>query len=293
MATKVILDTDIGSDIDDAICLAYLLAQPKCELLGITTVSGQVNERAQIASAICKVAGRNIPIFPGIESPFLIQQKQPVAQQAAALGSWKHDKDFPQGEAIDWLRRTIRANPGEVTLLAIGPMTNVALLFAVDPQIPALLKSLVMMVGVLTVANPWGGGLQEWNAICDPHAIAKIYQQPIAVHRSVGLDVTMKVQMDSKEVRQRFQKGLLKPVLDFAEVWFKERDIITFHDPLAATTIFNDNICGFQRGNVEVELASSRLLGSTTWSKDPAGPHEAALDVNPQRFFDEYFGVFD
>ena len=73
MTTKVILDTDIGSDIDDAICLAYLLAQPKCELLGITTVSGQVNERAQIANAICKVAVRNIPIFPGIESPFLIQ----------------------------------------------------------------------------------------------------------------------------------------------------------------------------------------------------------------------------
>ena len=52
MTTKVILDTDIGSDIDDAICLAYLLAQPQCELLGITTVSGQPKERAMIASAI-------------------------------------------------------------------------------------------------------------------------------------------------------------------------------------------------------------------------------------------------
>ncbi len=293
MATKVILDTDIGSDIDDAICLAYLLAQPKCDLLGITTVSGQVNERAQIASVLCKAAGRDIPIFPGIESPLLIAQKQPLAQQASALGAWPRETRFPQGEAIDWLRRTIRAHPGEVTLLAIGPMTNVALLFALDPEIPTLLKSLVMMVGVFTVANPWFGGMQEWNAICDPHASAKIYQQPLAISRSIGLDVTMQVQMASNEVRQRFQKGLLKPVLDFAEVWFRERDVITFHDPLAATTIFNDTICGYTRGKVDIELTSERLLGMTLWTEDARGPHEVALRVDPQAFFGEYFSVFD
>ena len=61
MTIKVLLDTDIGSDIDDAVCLAYLLAQPACELLGITTVSGQPEQRAQIASAICKVAERSVP----------------------------------------------------------------------------------------------------------------------------------------------------------------------------------------------------------------------------------------
>ena len=271
---------------------AYLLAQPECDLLGITTVSGQVNERAQIASAICKVAGRQIPIYPGIEPPFLIQQRQPLAPQAAALGPWAHDTDFPQNEAIDFLRRTIRANPGEVTLLAIGPMTNVGLLFAIDPEIPKLLKSLVMMVGVFTRYVDWFSGMMEWNAVCDPHALAKIYRQPVPVHRSIGLDVTLQVTMDSKEVRQRFQKGLLKPVLDFAEVWFKERDVITFHDPLAATTIFNEGICDYKRGTVEIELTSQRLLGSTIWNPDEAGPHEVALDVKPQAFFDEYFSVF-
>ena len=60
---KVILDTDIGSDIDDAICLAYLLSQPECDLLGITTVSGEVRERAKLASALCKTAGREVSIL--------------------------------------------------------------------------------------------------------------------------------------------------------------------------------------------------------------------------------------
>ena len=68
---KVLLDTDIGSDIDDAICLAYLLAKPECELLGITTVSGEPEKRAMLASAICRTAGRDIPIFPGAPLPLL------------------------------------------------------------------------------------------------------------------------------------------------------------------------------------------------------------------------------
>src|SRR5690348_11318405 len=82
MSVKVILDTDIGSDIDDALCLAYLLAHPECELLGITTVSGEAEKRAMMASALCKVAGKKAPIFPGAENPLLIKAQQPYAPQA-------------------------------------------------------------------------------------------------------------------------------------------------------------------------------------------------------------------
>jgi purine nucleosidase len=85
MSTKVLLDTDIGSDIDDAVCLAYLLAHPECDLLGITTVSGQPVERAQLASALCKVAGKDVPIYPGTADPLLIPQRQTRARQSAAL----------------------------------------------------------------------------------------------------------------------------------------------------------------------------------------------------------------
>lgn len=286
---KVILDTDIGSDIDDAVCLAYLLAEPKCELLGITTVSGEAVERARIASVLVKAAGRDVPIYPGATKPLLIEQKQPQAPHAAALGSWAHQPTFPEYEAINFLRQTIRANPGEVTLLGIGPMTNIGLLFALDPEIPALLKQLVMMVGVFT-DNP-RPRLTEWNAICDPHALAIIYQSDAKISRSVGLDVTMQVVMDAQEVRRRFQTGLLRPVLDFAEVWFKHTGKIIFHDPLAAVSIFDDAVCGFERGTVAVELTSQPVLGMTHWTPNPAGPHEVALRVDPQRFFERYFAT--
>jgi inosine-uridine nucleoside N-ribohydrolase len=292
MPIKVLLDTDIGSDIDDALCLAYLLAQPECELLGITTVTGEAEKRASMASALCKVTGKHVPIFPGAERPLLVPQRQVHAPQAMVLHRWPHDTEFPHGQAVEFLRQTIRAHPGEIVLLTIGPLTNVALLFRVDPEIPSLLKGLVMMCGVFTDRLS-GVGPLEWNAMGDPHATAIVYQSPVCVHRSIGLDVTCRVRMDASQMRERFRADLLKPVLDFAEVWFQEKEVVTFHDPLAAATIFDDRICVFERGSVEVELASEQLRGMTRWTPDGrGGQHEIALDVDPGRFFEHYFSVF-
>lgn len=293
MGIKVLLDTDIGTDIDDAVCLAYLLAQPACDLLGITTVSGEAVKRAQMASVLCKVAGKSIPIFPGTEEPLLTDLFQPEAKQAVALEAWDHDVTFPEGQAVSFMRETIRSNPGEVTLLTIGGLTNIALLFAMDPEIPSLLKGMVTMGGKYANILP-DIPLREWNAVQDPYATAIVYRHRMNVHRLVGLDVTCQVIMDAKAVAKRFQSPLLKPVLDFAKVWFHHVDRIVFHDPLAAVTIFDDAICQFTPGKVSVELTSKRLLGLTHWEPDAVeGQHEVALSVDPERFFDHFFSVFD
>ncbi|MCG3181805.1 MAG: Pyrimidine-specific ribonucleoside hydrolase RihA [Phycisphaerae bacterium] len=299
MKTKVLLDTDIGNDIDDACALAYLLAEPRCELLGVTTVSAGGLDRARMCSALCEAAGRGgVPIYPGVEPGLIVPSPQQPPPQAEALKRWKHRSDFPQHEAIAFLQRTIRENPGQVVLLAIGPMTNVACLFAADPEIPTLLKSLVLMCGVFT-RRLAGSPVCEWNALNDPHATAMVYDpagvrpRP-AVHRSIGLDVTRQVTLAADEVRRRFASAqLLRPVLDFAEVWFAAGPKqITFHDPLAAVTIFDDQVCRFERGCVDVELCGSHYAGATVWKPDPAGPHEAAMAVDAERFFSRYFGVF-
>ena len=99
--------------------------------------------------------------------------------------------------------------------------------------------------------------------------------------------------MSAKEFREKFRFNLFRPVLDFAEVWFQQWDGITFHDPLAATTIFNDQICTFQKGTVEIELAKEESKGMTYWK--PGGSdarHEVALEVDRKRFFEHYFSVF-
>ena len=286
MSEKVLLDTDIGSDIDDAVCLAYLLAQPGCDLLGITTVTGEGERRARMASALCQIFGFHVPIHVGAESPLIINQRQPQAPQAVKLNKWSHHTGFSRGEAVNFMRAVIRENPGEVTLLPIGPLTNIALLFKLDPEIPSLLKQLVLMCG------NFENNRLEWNAMLDPHASAIVYAADVAIHRSIGTDVTMQVTMLAQDVRTRFQTPLLQPVLDFAEVWFQQTEILTFHDPLAATIIFDDKICGFKRGQVEVDLCDPDHLGKTRWDHDPNGPHEAALTVDADRFFEHFFGVF-
>ena len=83
---KILLDTDIGSALDDAMCLAYLLAQSQAELVGITTFSGQAVARARLCSAQCKAAGKDILIYPGADNPLLIQQMQVDVPRSAGGG---------------------------------------------------------------------------------------------------------------------------------------------------------------------------------------------------------------
>lgn len=297
MTTKLLLDTDIDitGDIDDAMCLAYLLAQPACDLLGITTVSWDTTRRAAVASALCKAAGRHVPIYPGAATPLLLPlpsfEASPEGDlEGEVLRRWAHDTAFPRGQAIPFMRETIRAHPGEVVLLAIGPLTNIALLFAVDPDIPRLLKGLVLMAGVFTDRAP-DAGPREWNAQLDPHAAAIVYRANVAVHRSVGLDVTSGLRIGASEVRRRLGTGGPAPLSDMVETWFRKADGITFHDPLAAATIFDDQICGFERGVVTVELADQRLLGQTHWAASAHPQHEVALQVDQNRFVEHYFAL--
>jgi purine nucleosidase len=288
----LLLDTDIGNDIDDAICLAYLLAQPRCELLGITTVTAAPDLRARLASVLCRNAGRDVPIHPGAADPVVGPPVQEPPSQAVVLDRWEHDTSFPPEPAADFLRSTIRAHPGEVTLLTIGPLTNVALLFAADPTIPSLLHSLVSMGG----SYGDGSGQPEWNMHCDPHAAAQVFGtstvgEPGLVHRAIGLNVTTRVRMPVDEFLQRCERPALRPVADMAQSWFGDRSEVVFHDPLAAATIFEQDLCSFAAGDVVVDSSPGPLAGSTEWEAEPGGRHQIAVDVRRDAFIEHYFDV--
>jgi len=288
MSKKVLFDTDIGSDIDDAVCLAYLLNNPECDLVGITTVSGEARKRAMLCDALCKTAGKSVPIHPGAENPLLIECKQRRAQQTEKLNNHPHSSEFGVNTALEFMRDVIYDNPGEIELLAVGPMTNVGLLFAAYPKTAELLGGLTLMCGDFLR----GGDAMEWNSICDPHACNIVYNTKVKRHRSAGINVTTLVTMSSDEVRRRFTNPVLKVVADFAEVWFRERDILTFHDPLAAVSLFCDDVVKYERGAVDVDTFDKERLGRTVFIKDAAGPCEVASEVDPPRFFERYFSVF-
>jgi inosine-uridine nucleoside N-ribohydrolase len=290
--TKILLDTDIGTDVDDAVALAYLLSHPDCELLGITTVTGEAEKRASLASVLCKAAEKEVPIYPGADRPLQGEQRQLIAQQAAVLPRWPHTVDFPLNQAVDFLANTIRAFPGEVTLLTIGPLTNAGLLFSSYPDVAELLAGLVIMGGNFDETGPQAGRI-EWNVAGDLLASEIVYGTRVRLHRSLGLNVTQQVMMSAEDVRQRFAAPLLHPVLDMAEIWFTQfYPSITFHDPLAAATIFEPGFCTYRQGEVTLERAGQ--AGKTFWRPGgPEAPHQVAMTVDTDRYFEHFFKIVD
>jgi len=173
----------------------------------------------------------------------------------------------------------------------------VALLFATDPEIPALLKDFVSMAGVF-YDNP---NAREWNCLVDPVATAMAFAARPAIsagpraprHVLIGLDVTMQCRMPMDEVRKRFTKVPLDFVMSMAEVWFKgERKEITYHDPLAAVVVFKPELCEFEDREVVVDPGPGENEGATKFTAKAGGRHRVAKAVKVAAFFEEYFSVF-
>jgi purine nucleosidase len=288
MKEKVILDTDIGSDIDDAICLSYLLSNPDCELLGVTTVTGEAEKRSMMADYLIEKAGKKIPVFPGCEIPLIGEQKQKYCQQFEYLEKIFYRKSYDKFGWLNFLMKTIRNNPGEINLVTIGPLTNIGILFRFDPEIPSLLKGFYIMGGKF-----FGDKGVEWNIGCDPYSAHIVFSSNIKNVYICGLDVTTKVTMKKEEVIKEFSKyNLLKEVLNFAEIWFRGRDIITFHDPLSATILFKKDICDFKKGKVIVEIENKDKIGITEFKEDTDGNVNVAFKVSLDKFFSHFFNFF-
>lgn len=279
----VLLDTDPGNDIDDALAIGYLLGQPRCELLGITTVTGDVVKRAAIADVVCRVSGRpEVPIFAGRSEVVAYGPGQAGVAQYEAIRELPHRLDFEANRAVDFLRETIRNRPGEIVLLTIAPLSNIGILFALDPELPKLLRGVVSMAGAFYGHKNW-----ETNCIVDPSATAMVLRSVRPSHLWYGLDVTMQVQESAELVRKHYVGQPLQTILPQAEVWFRHSSHIVYHDPLAAACVFEPDICEYESGTV----LADPLTGKTQFDAG-TGSDRVAVKVDVPRFFDHFYSVF-
>ena len=187
---KVILDTDIGDDIDDALALALLLKSPQVQLMAVTTAWGDTRLRAQLVDRFLKEAGYDdTPVGIGIEkhSPKegVFSQRRWAEQQPAR----------PHPDAVTLLLDTIRRYPGQVTLIAIAPLTNAAAAYERDPESFRKVKRIVMMggsihlgYGDLGYALPKGPDV-EYNIAMDPAAAQKVFYSGVDLY-GMPLDST-------------------------------------------------------------------------------------------------------
>ena len=124
-----------------------------------------------------------------------------------------------------------------------------------------------------------------------PHATAIVFAAAARGHTACGLDVTARCRLPMEDCRQRFRGGQLDLVAEMAEVWFRERDAIVFHDPLAAACIFEPDLCRYDTGLAEIELHDSGRLGTIAFHPDRRGPHRVAVDADVERLFAHYFAT--
>ncbi|GIO90321.1 MULTISPECIES: nucleoside hydrolase [Paenibacillus] len=245
---KILLDTDIGGDIDDAICLAYLLKEPQCELLGITTVCGEPEKRAAVADAICRTVGKMIPIVAGLDTTLQPIPVYPTPDGVSALEHWPHNT-YEKADAPGFLYQKIKENPHEIVLIGIGNMTNIATLFCSYPDAQGLLKGLYVMNGYFGV-DPLPEPCYNWNSWADPLASKIVFASHVANHQAFPLEVTDMLTIDARRARTllRADTDLMKAVLDFGSAWLESAGKLTLHDPLVAVSIFHPDICSFEKG---------------------------------------------
>jgi inosine-uridine nucleoside N-ribohydrolase len=177
-----------------------------------------------------------------------------------------------------------------VFLLTIGPLTNAGLLLSSYPDVAELLAGLVIMGGNFDETGAEAGRI-EWNVAGDAAASEIVYGTNVRLHRSLGLNVTQQVMMSADDVREKFTAPLLRPVLDMAEIWFAGfYPSITFHDPLAAATVFEPDLCSYEQGTVTLDQADKP--GKTLWQPGgPDSPHQVAMSVDVDRYFEHFFSI--
>lgn len=251
----MIIDTDIGGDIDDALTLAMALHSSAVNLLGITTVYIGNEWRCGIARQMLAAFGReDIPVFFGAEKPL--------------MGTWG-EASPGANHGVDFIIRTARER--KITLLVIGPMTNIGLALAMAPDIVPNVE-IYAMGGMVTRAHP------EWNILCDPEA-AQIVLNSGARVTLVGLDVTERCTL-SKEESIALVAGENSEMLflqgEMHKFFSNFSFLPTLHDPLTLLCLLQPDVCTYEMKNIQIETCGEFTRGI---SVDQRYPENASIRV--------------
>ena len=247
--SKVIFDTDIGDDIDDAYALGLLLRSPEVKVLGVTTAFQDTHLRARLAARFLESAGRkDVPVYEGPKTT----GKSHFTQTKWAEGL--PDRTFP--DAIEFVLKTIRSNPGQITLVAVAPLTNVGALIEKDPNTFRKLKRVVLMGG--SIAHGYGNKPEpepEWNIINDVAAAKALFGSGVPLY-VMPLDSTQ-IPLGVARQAQLFEKktGMTNALEELTAEWSlatHQKSPLLF-DAVAVAYSVKPEICPTTAMRIEVD----------------------------------------
>jgi pyrimidine-specific ribonucleoside hydrolase len=293
MSTPILLDCDPGHD--DAIALLLALASPEVELLGVTSVAGNQTLDKTTANAIrvLELAGRaEVPVAAGADRP-LVRERYVAANVHGETGLDGPDLPPPQGSpveahAVDFLAERVAG----ATLVATGPLTNVALLLARHPD--AKPERLVLMGGAIAEGNVTPAA--EFNIGADPEAATRVFASGLDV-TMVGLDVTHRALVTTAHKEQLRAAGrvgrFVAELLDFYGVFHRKVygfDGSPVHDAVAVAQVIRPDLLELERLNVRVDCQSELCRGRTVvdvWRRTGLEPNASvAVGIDSQAFLD-------
>ncbi len=294
-ATPILLDCDPGHD--DAIALLLALAAPELELLGVTTVAGNQTLEKTTANAIrvLEFAGRaDVPVAAGADRP-LVRDPFVAAYVHGDTGLDGPDLPPPQGapvnrHAVDFLADKIREADGAVTLVPVGPLTNVALMLALHPD--ARPERIVLMGGAVAEGNITPAA--EFNIWADPEAAARVFASGIDV-TMIGLDVTHKALFTTAHVSRLAGRvgEMVTELLRFYDRF--HRDVYGFdgspvHDAVAVAHVLKPELVETLHRNVEIDVESELCRGRTVvdlWRRTERQPNaHVGVDIDADGFLE-------
>jgi len=255
---KIIIDTDIGDDIDDALAIAFALNSPEVDLIGVTTVFKNTDARAKIAVNLLKLAGRDIPVYAGCGQPIINREDvaQIPCQYSEDMNRFTYNKHI---HAVDYIINTVMESDGDITLVPIGPLTNIGMAILKCPELKTKLKEIVLMGGC------YYSHCNEWNIRCDPEAAKIVFESGIPI-KAVGLDVTLKCRLSEEDINliDNSTSPITKLLSELIRRWRNvTKALPILHDPLAICAVFNDNIIEMKNEEILVETKGEYTRGTT------------------------------
>lgn len=273
----ILLDTDIGSDIDDAFAVALILHSPELDLRAVTTVSGDTQARARLVAKMLWVDGRhNIPVAAGVPGHPL-----DIAQTRWADGFTS--PSLLKEPAVALMKSTIDHEHGRIVLIAIGPLTNVAALLREYPQEKAKIREIVLMGGSIARGyDPGSGPTPEYNIVSDVPAAQAVFTSGVPILMA-PLDVTAMLQLDEAHRRIIFSKGT--PLTDALQAVYKlwGKPTPTLYDPMAVSMFLDPQLCTTRRLAIRVDDR-----GMTLVEKGKPANATVGLQTDPARFIAFY-----
>jgi inosine-uridine nucleoside N-ribohydrolase len=279
-AQKIIIDTDPG--VDDAFALLMAMRSRELNILAITAVAGNVPLDFTLPNALrlVEIAGRtDIPVASGAASPLirrLITAAYAHGENGLAGVEFPAPTTRPVKEpAAVLISRLVRENQGEITIVGLGPLTNLALVLRQEPEVAKMIPRIVLMGGSLSGGNVTPAA--EFNFYADPEAASIVFDSGIPI-TMVGLDVTSKVALTQEHIRQleagrnAASQAAAKIATRIMEI-YRQRGSeggVHMHDPLAMSAVLEPDILTLEDYHVEIETAGNITAGeSVGWKHDP------------------------